>query len=61
MSPKISKELSRHRIQQAKWDSDYDDEFIVRSEETENQIETAEELLELVEEYVDKNYKSNDL
>lgn len=31
------------------------DEFIVKSEETQKQIETAEELLELVEKYVDEN------
>lgn len=55
MSHKISKELSKHRISQAREDSDYDDEFIVKSEETEKQIETAEELLELVEKYIDKN------
>ena len=35
-------------------DSDYDDEFIVKPEETQNQIETAEELIELVEKYISK-------
>lgn len=47
-----------HKIAEAttiREDSDYDDEFIVKSEETEKQIETAEELLELVEKYIDKN------
>lgn len=47
-----------HKIAEAttvREDSDYDDEFIVKPEETEKQIETAEELLELVEEYIDKN------
>lgn len=47
-----------HKIAEAttvREDSDYDDEFIVKSEETEQQIETAEELLELVEEYIDRN------
>lgn len=33
-------------------DSDYDDEFIVRSEDTLAQIETAKELIKLVEEYL---------
>lgn len=33
-------------------DSDYDDEFIVKAETTLDQIHTAEELLELVEKYV---------
>lgn len=33
-------------------DSDYDDEFIAKPEKTQEQIETAEELLELVEKYI---------
>lgn len=33
-------------------DSDYDDEFIAKPEATEAQIETAEELINLVDEYV---------
>lgn len=37
-------------------DSDYDDEFIVKADITEEQIETAVEILKLVEEYI-KNYK----
>lgn len=47
-----------HKIAEAtivRKDSDYDDEFIVKPEETEEQIKTAEELLELVEEYINKN------
>lgn len=47
-----------HKIAEAtivREDSDYDDEFIVKPEETEEQIKTAEELLELVEEYINKN------
>ncbi len=47
-----------HKIAKAtilREDSDYDDEFIVRSEETEEQINTAEELIKLVEEYINKN------
>lgn len=44
-----------HKIAEAttvREDSDYDDEFIVKPEE---QIKTAKELLELVEEYINKN------
>lgn len=33
-------------------DSDYDDEFVAKPEATETQIETAEELIKLVDEYV---------
>lgn len=33
-------------------DSDYDDEFIVKKEVTEAQIQTADELIKLVEEYI---------
>lgn len=58
MSTKISKELSVHRLEQAKEDlkdSDYDDEYVVKPEETERQIETAKELLGLVEEYINEN------
>lgn len=47
-----------HKIAEAttiREDSDYDDEFIVKSEETEKQIETAEELLELVQKYVNES------
>lgn len=36
-------------------DSDYDDEFIVDKNKTLEQIETAEELIKLVEEYINKN------
>lgn len=36
-------------------DSDYDDEFIAKPEATEAQIETAEELINLVDEYVKTN------
>lgn len=36
-------------------DSDYDDDFIVKPEETAIQIETAKELIHLVEEYIEKN------
>ena len=36
-------------------DSDYDDEFIVDSEKTKKQIDTAMELIELVEKYIENN------
>ena len=36
-------------------DSDYDDEFIVNENKTLEQIQTAEELIKLVEEYLNKN------
>ena len=36
-------------------DSDYDDEYIVKPEDTSKQIETAKELFKLVEEYIDKH------
>lgn len=47
-----------HKIAEAttiREDSDYDDEFIVKAEETQKQIDTAERLLELVEKYVREN------
>lgn len=37
--------------------SDYDDEFVPTDEETRKQIETAKELIELVEKYLDENNK----
>lgn len=36
-------------------DSDYDDEYIVKQEDTLEQIETAKELMKLVEEYIENN------
>lgn len=33
-------------------DSDYDDEYVANAEATRNQIEIAEELIHLVEEYI---------
>lgn len=47
-----------HKIAEAttvREDSDYDDEFIVKPEETEEQIKTAETLLKLVEKYIEQN------
>lgn len=46
MGKKITKSI---RIRE---DSDYTDEFIVKPEDTKEQIETAEELIKLVEEYI---------
>ena len=49
-----------HKIAEAskiREDSDYDDEFTVKSEETKEQIETAKELIDLVEKYI--NEKTN--
>lgn len=34
--------------------SDYDDQYVPSNEKTETQIETAKELIKLVEEYIDK-------
>ena len=47
-----------HKISKAttiREDSDYDDEFIVKPEETEEQVKTAKELLKLVGEYINKD------
>ena len=38
-------------------DSDYDDNFVKNDEETKNQIKTAQELIELVEEYLNSKEK----
>ena len=38
-------------------DSDYDDEFIVDPEKTQEQINTAKELIDLVEKYIDEKCK----
>ena len=40
------------RASKIREDSDYDDEFVVKAEDTLAQIQTAEELMKLVEEYV---------
>ena len=47
-----------HEISEAtrlREDSDYDDEFVVRPDETKKQLKTAEELLNLVEKYIEEN------
>lgn len=49
------------KISQAKAireDSDYDDEDEPKAEETQNQIETARELIELVEKYLENKNKN---
>lgn len=52
----FSKKLGRKIVESSKIreDSDYDDEFIVKPETTEEQINTAEELIGLVEKYIEK-------
>ncbi len=47
-----------HKIsvaQRIREDSDYDDKYITSPEKTQTQIETAEELINLVEEYINNN------
>ena len=46
----ISKKISQ--ASKVREDSDYDDEFIPTDEETKNQIDTAKELISLVEGYL---------
>ncbi len=46
MSPKIAQASTIRE------DSDYDDEFVVNAEKTLEQIKTAEQLIELVETYI---------
>ena len=48
----ISKKISQ--ASKVREDSDYDDEFIPTDEETKMQIDTAKELIKLVETYLDK-------
>lgn len=51
----IGKKIAK--ASQTREDSDYDDEFIVDEKTTKQQIETAKELIELVEKYIHlKNY-----
>lgn len=48
------KSIGRRVIQASRIreDSDYDDEFVVQTEATEAQLQTAEELVDLVEKYI---------
>ena len=50
------KSIGRKIVEASKMreDSDYDDEFVVDSEKTKKQIETAIELIELVEKYLEE-------
>ncbi len=50
---KIGRKIAR--ANQVREDSDYDDEFIVDPDNTLIQIETAKELIKLVEEYINNN------
>lgn len=54
---KIGKKIAQ--AQKRREDSDYDDEYKLSYEQTENQINTAKEIIKLVEEYVNKNGKNN--
>lgn len=49
----ISKKISQ--ASKVREDSDYDDEFIPTDEETKSQIDTARELIKLVEKYIEKS------
>lgn len=53
----ISKKISQ--ASKVREDSDYDDEFEPSAEETKMQIETAEELIELVEQYLNEENKED--
>ncbi len=53
----IGRKISK--ASQIREDSDYDDKFIANSMQTQLQIQTAEELLELVKNYINKKIKEN--
>ena len=50
---KIGKKITQAKT--IREDSDYDDEFNADAEKTKQQMETASELIKLVEEYISKN------
>lgn len=52
----FSKNMGRKIVEASKIreDSDYDDEFIVDPEKTQEQINTAKKLIDLVEKYIDE-------
>ena len=52
---KISRKISQAKA--IREDSDYDDEDEPKEEETQNQIETARELIELIEKYLENKNK----
>ena len=47
------------KASQVREDSDYDDEFIVKAENTQEQIDTAKEMIQLVELYIKNNFKNS--
>lgn len=47
------------QAQRIREDSDYDDDYEPSMEKTEQQIKTAEELIILVDEYINNHYKKN--
>ena len=47
------------QAQRIREDSDYDDDYEPSAEKTEQQIETAEELILMVETYINNYYKTN--
>lgn len=55
---KIGRKIAQ--AQRIREDSDYDDEYEPSSEKTEIQIETAKELIKLVEEYIENKGKLKD-
>ena len=54
---KIGRKISQ--AQRVREDSDYDDDYEPSLEKTEQQINTAQELIELVETYINDYYKKN--
>ena len=57
VSTEIFPKMMGKKIAQAsaiREDSDYDDEFVVNADKTLEQINTAEKLIELVEQYINK-------
>ncbi len=57
VNTEIFPKILGHKISNAsviREDSDYDDDFVEKQDVTEQQIETAKELIELVEEYINK-------
>ena len=58
---KIPKKIGRKisQAQRIREDSDYDDDYEPSFEKTEQQINTAQELIDLVEEYINNYYNKN--
>ena len=54
---KIGRKISQ--AQRIREDSDYDDDYEPSFEKTEQQINTAQELIDLVEEYINNYYNKN--